>query len=228
MWRLTVSPVFIKSFTVGVGWRLLLFSLGFEQKQHMQLLLIQRTTISGPLLCCIVHIVLLNCKHQPSICFIHSFCVFIWPPRFSVVAAHLFVQTLQLHLQVLQEALPLNQLALSSSQSLVALLHVVLHRLQLDEKVTRTDVCGSSRSVFPFARSVVFSPRNCSPHLLAVPLLSLVLVLLDDPLVLGTQVKQNGAQLGPSGRVHLDVHLISGNARLHLLQFLRGGNTVTF
>lgn len=56
------------------------------------------------------------------------------PPHSSGVAAHLLVQTLQLHLQGLQEALPLDQLALSSSQSLVALLHLGLHRLQLDTK----------------------------------------------------------------------------------------------
>lgn len=61
------------------------------------------------------------------------------------------------------------------------------------------------------------------PHyLLAVPLLSLVLVLLDNPLILGTQVRQNGAQLRPAGtRVHLHIHLVSGNTRLHLLQFLQ-------
>lgn len=44
---------------------------------------------------------------------------------------HLFVQTVQLHLQGLEEALPLRLLALRSSQSLVTLLHLVLHRLQL-------------------------------------------------------------------------------------------------
>lgn len=48
------------------------------------------------------------------------------------VASHLFVETLQLHLQRLQEALPLGQLTLSSSQSLVALFHLILYRLQLD------------------------------------------------------------------------------------------------
>ncbi len=53
-------------------------------------------------------------------------------PPSSGVAAHLFVQTLQLHFQGLQEALPLDQLVLGSSQSLVALLDLVLHRLQLD------------------------------------------------------------------------------------------------
>ena len=42
------------------------------------------------------------------------------------------MQTVQLYLQGLQEALPLNQLSLGSSQSVVALLHFVLHRLQLD------------------------------------------------------------------------------------------------
>lgn len=54
------------------------------------------------------------------------------------VASHLFVETLQLHLQGLQEALPLCQLALGSSQSLVALLHLVLHGLKLDKRLTRT------------------------------------------------------------------------------------------
>lgn len=64
-------------------------------------------------------------------------CVCSWDhllhlsPPSSGVAAHLFVQPLQLHLQGLQEALPIDQLALSSSQSLVALLHLVLHILQL-------------------------------------------------------------------------------------------------
>lgn len=58
-------------------------------------------------------------------------------------------------------------------------------------------------------------------HLLAVPLVCLVLVLLDDALILGTQVRQNGAQLRPAGRVHLHIHLISGNTRLHLLHFLQ-------
>ncbi|TNN71371.1 hypothetical protein EYF80_018449 [Liparis tanakae] len=43
-----------------------------------------------------------------------------WPlARPSGGAAHLFLQTLQLHLQVLQGALPLHQLALSTPQSLV-------------------------------------------------------------------------------------------------------------
>lgn len=49
-------------------------------------------------------------------------------------AARLFVQTLQLHLQGLQEALPLDQLALSPPQSLVALPHLALHRLQLEHR----------------------------------------------------------------------------------------------
>lgn len=47
---------------------------------------------------------------------------------------HLFVQALQLHLQVLHEALPLNDLTLSSPQSLVALLHLALHHLQLEDR----------------------------------------------------------------------------------------------
>jgi len=55
-----------------------------------------------------------------------------WPlARPSGGAAHLFLQTLQLHFQVLQGALPLDQLILNTSQSLGVLLHGSLHRLQL-------------------------------------------------------------------------------------------------
>lgn len=52
--------------------------------------------------------------------------------------AHLLVQTLQFDLERLQEALPLDQLALGCPQSLVAFLHLVLHRLQLDRKRDHT------------------------------------------------------------------------------------------
>lgn len=52
---------------------------------------------------------------------------------------HLFVQTLQLHLQRLQEALPLDQLALRRPQSLVALLHLALHHLQLGHHTARSE-----------------------------------------------------------------------------------------
>lgn len=52
-------------------------------------------------------------------------------------AAYLFVQTLQLHLQGLQETLSLSQLTLGCSQSFIALLHLVLDRLQLDRKTDK-------------------------------------------------------------------------------------------
>lgn len=52
------------------------------------------------------------------------------------VSTHLFVQALQLHLQGLQEALPLHHFTLGPPQSLVALLHLALQRVQLQsEKV---------------------------------------------------------------------------------------------
>lgn len=72
----------------------------------------------------------------------------------------------------------------------------------------------------PFNIITVIHTRYYSPHLLAIPLLRLFLVPLHNALILGTQLEQNGAQLGPGGRVHLHVHLISGNTRLHLLEFL--------
>lgn len=50
------------------------------------------------------------------------------------VSTHLFVQTLQLHLQGLQEALPLHQFALRPPQGLVALLHLTLERVQLRQE----------------------------------------------------------------------------------------------
>lgn len=56
-----------------------------------------------------------------------------WLRSTGCLAPHLFVQALQLHLQVLQKALPLNDLPLSSPQSLVALLHLALHHLQLED-----------------------------------------------------------------------------------------------
>lgn len=60
------------------------------------------------------------------------------------------------------------------------------------------------------------------PHLLAVPLLCLLLIFLNDSLILRAQFRQNGTQLRSAGRVHLDIHFIPGNARPHLLQFLQG------
>lgn len=57
--------------------------------------------------------------------------------------------------------------------------------------------------------------------LLAIPLLCMLLVLFDNALILSTQVRQNGSQLWPAGRVHLHIHLIPGNTRLHLLKFLQ-------
>lgn len=59
----------------------------------------------------------------------------------AAVSPHLFVQTLQLHLQALQEALPLDQLALRSSQGLVALLHLALQRVQLGDGIQAVVSC---------------------------------------------------------------------------------------
>lgn len=63
---------------------------------------------------------------------------------------------------------------------------------------------------------------NSPLYLLVVPLLGLLLVVLDNPLILAAQAGQDAAQLRlVDARVHLHVHLVSGDARPHLLQFLR-------
>lgn len=79
-------------------------------------------------------------------------------------AAHLFVQALQLHLQGLQEALPLGQLTLGSSQSLVALLHLILHRLQLDRRKSQLfSVCVKHPLQFTLTEHfVTFLRYHCS------------------------------------------------------------------
>lgn len=66
------------------------------------------------------------------------------------------------------------------------------------------------------------------PHLLAIPLLGLLLVLPDNPFILGAQLWQNGAQFWPSGRVHLHVHFIPGDARPYLLKFLKSRQMLVF
>lgn len=65
----------------------------------------------------------------------HGICSAVSRGVSSGAAAHLFVQALQLHLQALQEALPLDQLALRCSQGLVALLHLALQRVQLGDGI---------------------------------------------------------------------------------------------
>lgn len=52
----------------------------------------------------------------------------------ALLTAHLLVQTLQLHLQGLHQALLLHQFAVRSPQSLVVLLHLALHHLQLEQR----------------------------------------------------------------------------------------------
>ena len=124
----------------------------------------------------------------------------------SGATAHLFVKTLQLHLKGLQEALPLSQLPLGSPQSLVALLHLILHRFQLKQRERNHFICGTFVCLHTgyighncdILINAVMRVTYFSPHLLAVPLLSLLLVLLDNPLILGAQLRQDAAQLWPS------------------------------
>lgn len=67
----------------------------------------------------------------------------------------------------------------------------------------------------------LFLGRTPVPHLLAVPLLGLLLVLPDNAFILGAQLWKNRAQFWPSGWVHLHIHFIPGDARPHLLKFLK-------